>query len=177
MNFDKLEGNIIDAIWEQQLKLGYLKETVRLYYPLSSLERFLDTRSSIEEMGQILQKFAAVVSEKLGGITITNNGERFCIAVPPTGTEYIHNHMDTDGFLADLVETVRKHGCTLDQVLKQFYKHSDQVHVEEIKNGEFDYLVYFETGIPDSYRYCITVEADHIIYHRYTAEDYDDFGF
>ena len=46
-----------------------------------------------------------------------------------------------------------------------------------IRNGEFDYLVYFENGEPDSYRYCITVEADHIIYHRYTKEDYAEFEF
>ena len=35
--FQRLEGNIIDMIAEQQAKLGYLKESVRLYYPLSSL--------------------------------------------------------------------------------------------------------------------------------------------
>lgn len=177
MNCGKLERNIIDAIEEQQLKLGYLKETVRLYYPLSSLNRFLGTDCGTEEMKQKLQAFVADTREHLGGVTITNKGERFCIAVPPDGTEYIHNHMNADGFLADLIGTVRKHGAVLDEVLEQFYKHSKQVRVEKMENGEFDYLVYFENGEPDNYRYCISVEAEHVIYHRYTAEDYEEFGF
>lgn len=177
MNYNKLEGNIIDAIEEQQLKLGYLKETVRLYYPLSSLNRFFDTVCGVEEMKLKLREFSGNTKEQLGGVTITNKGERFCIAIPPDGAEYIHNHMNAESFLTDLIETVRRHGSTLEEVLGQFYKHSDRVHVEEVKNGEFDYLVYFEDGVPDSYRYCITVEADHVIYHRYTAEDYEEFGF
>ncbi|MDE6626100.1 MAG: YchF/TatD family DNA exonuclease [Lachnospiraceae bacterium] len=175
--FNKLENNIIDAIEEQQLKLGYLKETVRLYYPLSSLNRFLDTQNSVEQMKSALQLFSAATRNRLGGVAVTNKGERFCIAIPPEGTEYIHKHMGTGGFLADLVATVAKEGSTLEDVLRQFYKYSKQVHVEEMKNGEFDYLVYFENGDPDSYYYCITVEESHIIYHRYTKADYEEFGF
>ena len=37
MRFEKLEQNIIDMIKEEQAKLGYRKESIRLYYPLSSL--------------------------------------------------------------------------------------------------------------------------------------------
>lgn len=177
MDCEKLERNIIDVIEEQQLKLGYLKETVRLYYPLSSLNRFLGTDWKIEEMKQKLQAFAEDTRECLGGVIITNKEERFCIAVPPEGIEYIHNHMNAEGFLADLIGIVKRHRATLDEVLQQFYKHSKQVHVEKVENGEFDYLVYFENGEPDSYRYCISVEAEHVIYHRYTVEDYEEFGF
>ena len=32
-----LENNLIDIIKEEQAKLGYRKEKIRLYYPLSSL--------------------------------------------------------------------------------------------------------------------------------------------
>ncbi|MCM1497058.1 MAG: DUF3877 family protein [Clostridium sp.] len=172
-----LEQNIIDTIEEQQLKLGYLKETVRLYYPLSSLNRFLDTHNRVEYMKPLLQKFSEVTRSRLGGVTVTNRGERFCIAIPQQGTEYIHKHMKTDGFLADLIAAVAKEGSTLEDVLAPFYRYSDQVHVEEMKNGEFDYLVYFEDGKPDSYYYCITVEEKHVIYHRYTKADYEEFGF
>ena len=34
---DALKKSIVDAIEEGQLKLGYREETIRLYYPLSSL--------------------------------------------------------------------------------------------------------------------------------------------
>lgn len=33
MKFDKLEQNIIDMIKEEQAKLGYRRENIRLYYP------------------------------------------------------------------------------------------------------------------------------------------------
>lgn len=36
MRFEKLEQNIIDMIKEEQAKLDYRKESIRLYYPLSS---------------------------------------------------------------------------------------------------------------------------------------------
>lgn len=177
MNYGALEQNIIDMIEEQQLKLGYLPETVRLYYPLSSLNRFLGIESSVEGMTGHLLKFSAQTKERLGGVVVSNQGERFCIAVPPKGAEYIHTHQRSKGFLTDLINTVQRHGCTLEEVLDQFYKYSKHVHMEKMNNGEFDYLVYFEDGVPDSYRYCLSVEECHIIYHRYTLEDYEEFGF
>lgn len=177
MDYSRLKDNIIEVIEEQQLKLGYLKETVRLYYPLSSLNRFLGVKEGVEEMQMLLENFVLDVKDCFGKVVVTNEGERFCIAIPQEGAEYIHNHMDTDGFLCDLLAAVTRHGSTLEDVLAQFYRHSAHVRVEEIRNGEFDYLVYFENGEPDSYRYCITAEADHIIYHRYTKEDYEEFGF
>lgn len=177
MDYSRLKNNIIEVIEEQQLKLGYLKETVRLYYPLSSLNRFLGVRKQAEAMRQLLQDFVTDEKDCFGNVVVTNEGERFCIAIPPEGVEYVHDHMDTGGFLSDLIAAVTRYGSTLEDVLAPFYKHSGQVRVEKIRNGEFDYLVYFENGKPDSYRYCITVEAEHIIYHRYTKEDYEEFGF
>lgn len=177
MNFKKLENNIIDLIEEQQFKLGYLKETVRLYYPLSSLNNFLEVKCNVEEMGELLQQFSEKSQGDLGKVGITNSGERFCIAVPPTGAEYVYTRLDKNGFLAQLIDTVRNHNCTFEQVLKVFHNHSDKVHIDKMANGEFDYLIYFEDGNPDDYRYCIAVEGNHVTYHRYTLEDYVEFGF
>lgn len=177
-NFENLKRNIIDSIEEQQLKLGYLKETVRLYYPLSSLNRFLQVDLSADAMLKLMQEFGNWSEDELGGVSITTGREkRFCIAVPPAGAEYVHEHLQTNAFLADLIETVRTHGSTWDDVLAIFQKHSDAVHVEEMDNGEFNYLVYFKDGKPDDYRYCIAVEGHHVTYHRYTPADYEEFGF
>ncbi len=38
---DRLTQNIIDQVKEGQLKLGYVKETVRLYYPLTDFDYVL----------------------------------------------------------------------------------------------------------------------------------------
>lgn len=177
MQFEMLENNIIDMIEEQQLKLGYLDETVRLYYPLSSLNRFLNTEGGEDMMMKHLERFANEVEDRLGKIDISHKADRFCVAVPPIGAKYVHDRLNTDGFLARFIATVGKHGCTLDNVFAVFRAYSDCVHIEKVDNGEFDYLVYFEDGKPDDYRYCITNEMCHVIYHRYTKADYEDFGF
>ncbi len=174
MDFSRLEMNLIDMMKEQQLKLGYMKETVRLYYPLLSLNRFFGTDYKIEEMTSILEAFCVEMKEKLGEIKVSNKEERFCLVIPPEGSEYVHEHMRDNEFIADFINIVGKHGCTMEEILQQFYNHSDKVHVEKMEQEEFDYLVYFEDGEPDNYRYCITDEGCHIIYHRFMVEDYED---
>ena len=42
MDYQKLENSLIDVIKEEQAKLGYRKEEIRLYYPLGSLNHFFD---------------------------------------------------------------------------------------------------------------------------------------
>jgi hypothetical protein len=79
--------------------------------------------------------------------------------------------------LYDFIDTVSRHQVSIEEVIDQFQNYSDCVHVEKVTHGEFDYLVYFEDGKPDSFRYCLTQEEGHIIYHRFTAEDYEDFHF
>lgn len=40
MGYDKLERNLIDIIKEEQAKLGFFKEDIRLYYPAFFPESF-----------------------------------------------------------------------------------------------------------------------------------------
>lgn len=174
MTFTKLEKNICDVIKEGQVKLGYQKETVRLYYPLSALNRFLNTDFDVEEMIKALNEFTAEIEEKLGCVNISNKKERFCFMLPPEASEYVHQNTESEGFLYDFIETVSRHGVSIEDVIHQFEKYSDCVHIERADHGEFDYLVYFEDGVPDEFRYCLTDEGGHIIYHRFTIEDYND---
>ena len=58
MDYHKLERSLMDVVKEEQAKLGYRKEEIRLYYPLSSLNHFFDTQADAEEMEQILKGFA-----------------------------------------------------------------------------------------------------------------------
>ena len=50
MNIEKLEKNLRDLILEEQVKLGYRKELLRLYYPLSSLNHLLEVDCTEKEM-------------------------------------------------------------------------------------------------------------------------------
>ena len=151
MNFKKLENNLLDMIQEQQVKIGYMSGVTRFYYPLQSLNRLLGTASS-------------------------KNG-RFCITLPPQASDYVHENRKPSEFLVRFIGTVARHGCTLDEVMDVFHAYSDHVHVEKTTGTGFDYLVYFEDGIPDDYRYCLSLEGEHMIYHKFTPEDYEDFGF
>ena len=77
MTYHRLENSIIDVIKEEQAKLGYRKEEIRLYYPLSSLDHFFETEADAEEMKKILAGFGAYTKEKLGNVLVSNKGDRF----------------------------------------------------------------------------------------------------
>ena len=59
MYFDRLEKNLIDIIKEEQAKLGFRKEAIRLYYPLSSLNHFFEAEDSEAEMSRLRLKKTA----------------------------------------------------------------------------------------------------------------------
>ena len=176
-DFSKLEKNICEIVKEEQIKLGYRKEKIHLYYPLKSLNRLLRKDCTVREMLSVLEQFIKQVEEKLGKIEISNEKERFCFTLPEKTAEYIHENYDENLFLTEFIQTVQKHGISIDDVKKIFLKYSKKVHMEKVTHGEFDFLIYFEDGKPDDFRYCLTDEGGHIIYHRFTVEDYEDFGF
>jgi hypothetical protein len=177
MNTARLEKNISDVIKEEQVKLGYRSENIRLFYPLQSLNRFLQTELGENEMEACLVEFCRELEPKFGRIAVSHEGGRFCFHLPPRAADYVHAHTPQSGFLYDFIETVGTHGVTIDDVLAVFRRYSDRVHVERVSHGEFDVLVYFEDGEPDDFRYCLTDEGAHVIYHRFTVEDYEDFHF
>lgn len=177
MNTEKLFFNIVAVIEEGQLKLGYRPETIRLYYPLDSLNLFLGTQLDAQGMMGALGAFAAQHAEQLGEVTVSRKGKRFCLAVPPEGAAYVDAGTDKNGFLAKFIAMIARHGTKIEEVIALFEAHSSCVCVHELHNGEFDYLIRFEDGKPDAFYYCITDEGCHLTYHRFTREDYEAFGF
>lgn len=77
MKFDKLEQNIIDMIKEEQAKLGYRRENIRLYYPLSSLVHLTGEKLGEQEMLALLTEFGKKTKTCLGGVTVAAKKERF----------------------------------------------------------------------------------------------------
>ena len=177
MNFKKLENNLLDMIQEQQVKIGYMSGVTRFYYPLQSLNRLLGTELTEEEMQHAMEKFSDHACDRLGKVTASSKNGRFCITLPPQASDYVHENRKPSEFLVHFIGTVARHGCTLDEVMDVFHAYSKHVHVEKTTGTGFDYLVYFEDGIPDDYRYCLSLEGEHMNYHKFTPEDYEDFGF
>lgn len=177
MDYHKLEQSLIDVVKEEQAKLGYRKEEIRLYYPLSSLNHFFGTEADAEEMTQMLAGFAEDTKDRLGNVQSSHKGDRFCFYIPEQGAEYVHEHMAENEFIRELVELVGRHGCTMEEIQKLFAAQGKEIHTEPIDNGEFDLLIRFENDAEDPYYYCFKDEGCHIIYHRFLPEDYADFGF
>lgn len=177
MNYKRLEKNIIDNIKEAQIKLGFDNRPMSLNYAESSLKNLLGT----DNVESALEDFSVSVADRLGEITFRKIKIGFCVTVSEKGTSYV-NSLDRFEFIEEFVNTVRKHGISIDDVIAVFKKYSDNVVIEEKHNGEFDYLIYFADGVPDDYYYCITLEEEidghiHITYHRFIKEDYEEFSF
>lgn len=176
-DFQALEKNIIDIIKEEQIKLGYQRETIRLYYPMESINHLLGMDYSLAELLAVLEQFSSFVSTRLGKVAHSNEKMRFCFVVPPDGVTYVHEKVEDNPFLIEFIEKINNHNCTLDEIMKVFHRYSNQVICKEMNNGEFDYFIYFKDEYPDSYIYCLKFENNHVIYHRFTKADYRDFDF
>lgn len=117
------------------------------------------------------------IKETLGDIKVTSKKERFCFHIPEEGSSYVHENTKPNEFIKELVEIVGKHGCKMQDIIALFRQYNKDISVEEISNGEFDYLICFPEGHEDSYYYCFHDEGCHIIYHRFLPADYEDFDF
>ena len=124
-----------------------------------------------------LQEMPDFIKETLGDIKVTSKKERFCFHIPEEGSDYVHENTNPNEFIKELVEIVGKHGCKMEDIIALFKQHDKNVFVEEIHNGEFDYLIRFSQENEDPYYYCFHDEGCHIIYHRFLPEDYEDFEF
>ncbi len=177
MGFKRLEKNLIDIIKEEQAKLGFRKEEIRLYYPLISLNHFFEADDDVDEMQTRLEQFPEEVEKKLGDICVTHKKDRFCLHIPEQGSVYVHEHMAENEFIKKLVELMMNHGIKKEDILAIFQKEAKDIRVGDMHNGEFDFWVRFPEENEDEYYYCFKDEGCHMIYHRFLPEDYADFGF
>lgn len=174
MNDAKLKENIFYLIKEEQIKLGYKKEAIRLYYPLQSLNRLLDTELDENGMKSVLESFAEGMKAEVGEIRISCEKGRFCFFLSDSFSEYVYLHTEQSGFLYDFIAAISKHNVSVEEIADQFRKYSSKVCVEKMEQGDFDYVIYFEDGQPDGFLYCLKNEDGHMTYHRFTVEDYKE---
>ena len=104
MNYNRLETSLIDVIKEEQAKLGYMKEKISLYYPLSSLNHFFGNETDAAGMMEILKDFPSYIEEKFGEVAVSHRGDRFCFTVSEKASEYVHNNMKENEFIKALIE-------------------------------------------------------------------------
>ena len=161
----------MDQVKELQIKLGYAKETVRLYYPLSSLEMLVGTSADL--IGELNDEIS-LQNCGLGQVKFTLHKSRVEVNIPPEGTEYVHQHVEASAFLVDLIDLFQKHHhCEMEDVRAVFARHGNYVSEKMPEGTDFDYVMYFEDQTVDEYYYCIKMEMGHTIYHRFMREDYE----
>ena len=173
LDFLSLKNNLIEVTKEAQIKLGYTKDSIGFYYPLASLNSLLDSDLDEKAMCEALQEFSVFAQKELGNISISREKKRFCIKIPKEGVEYVYKTYSDTGFLTDFIMTIGKCHLHFDDILQVFRQYSDCVVYEKMDSEDFDYVIYFEDGKPDDFRYCIKFEACGAIYHRFTKKDYE----
>ncbi len=171
--YERLKENISDMISEEQAKLGYMKEAIRLYYPLSSLCNILEIKTDIEGMLKELSGFSAYIEDQLGEVEISHIKDRFCFFMSPKAAEYIHLNKKESDFIYKLIELIASHDTTMHQIEELFKAQEDECTIENINTEDFDVLIRFKDS-KDKYYYCFKDEGGHIIYHRFLPEDYND---
>ena len=141
-----------------------------------SLNPFFNSSVTADAMEQKLTDFCNFASERLGSISFSYAGDRFCFYLAPEAAEYVHENKEKDVFIFELVKLLQERNTTLDSVITLFQKWDNSCVVEEVDTDEFNILIRF-VNRDDPYYYCFKDEGCHVIYHRYLPEDYVDFGF
>ncbi len=174
MNTERFIKNILDQVKEAQLKLGFARETVRLYYPVSSLNELLRIHEeTAEEIADLLRE-ADAFRDLPGDTRLHTHGGRLEVSVPPETVCLVHEKMEDPAFLKAIIELFAGHHAADRETIKNLFgSFSNHYVMEEMPEGsDFDYVMYFPDKDPDEYYYCIKEEMGHTIYHRFMEEDY-----
>lgn len=166
--FKELEKNIETTIYEGILKLGYNSdEALSIYYDLDLLNYLL--QKDFAENTQCLdylQEFIVYFNPRLNSINISLEKGRFKFTVPKEGIAYIYNENQNNNFLREIIQMVKTHNFTLDDVLTVFRHYSNEFVCEEMSNSEFQYVIYFKDSNIDKFKYCFSFDEMGGYYHR-----------
>lgn len=176
MDIDRLIENLTEQIKEAQLKLGYAKEAIRLYFPIQSMCGLLhmEVRSG-KELVDLLKEEKGFENTVLGNIYFTLcRDDRIEVCIPEIGAVYVYEQVPNPPFLEKVIELFKgNHHLTIEKICECFAAFNNCYKCEKMKpESDFDYVLYFPDHSPDSWYYCIKMEMGHTIYHRFTETDF-----
>ena len=172
--FFMLEQNITHTIYEGLLKIGYQNnENFSIFYDLDLLNYLLKTDFNTNDKCSLyLEDFCNEVAPRLGNLTITVEKKRFKFTVTKDGINNIYNLFDKDDYLKHLIDLVKTHNFTLEDVIDVFRESSHEFICEDSLNAEFQYVIYFVDSNFDPFRYCFSFDQMGGYYHRLLDYDY-----
>ena len=176
LGFQHLERNLEAMIHEGFVKIGYVQgEKISIYYFSDLLSYLLDIDNNedlIRNLTAPLHEFCNYMIDNWGFIHIEREKNRYQFIIPAKGTAYVYEKNKNNTFLSDLIQTLSKNNCTVDDILPVFQKYSNEVVCEQSTHPEFDYVIYFADSNIDEFRYCFTFGELGKYYHRLTEYDY-----
>lgn len=172
-----LEKHILDTMKEWQLKMGNFDTDIRLYYPETSLRRYMEVERDMDS-DILIGKIEAYIVEKmsyLGKVCISAQSDRYCVHISKEGCKYVENNVPMPEFLAGLLEELKVQ--KLDSMVAYFEKYA-AVHntklCKEKDEGDGGTILYFADENVEPYVYCIDQNEFGITYHRFTKEEYEE---
>ena len=147
-----------------------------LYFSVQSMCGLLQIElRSGEELVALLKEEKGFEDTVLGTLHFTLcRDDRIEVCVPEDGTVYVYERVPSLPFLESVIELFKNnHHLTIEKVCECFAKFNNCYICEKMKGGtDFDYVLFFPDHNPDSWYYCIKMEMEHTIYHRFTETDY-----
>lgn len=184
MKETRLAKNICETVYEGQIKLGYRKERIQLYYQLGSMQYLLaDQKTLIEQTGRkeltgkdfdpLIPDLEDQLRTQIGEVKITRQKQRLEIIISAEAVANIYENRKQDTFLEELIQILAQSQTGLTQVMDVFRRKSPDVICEKAPNDEFDYVIYFKDSQIDDFRYCFSFGEMGNYYHRFIPYDYD----
>lgn len=186
-NSTELEQHMIDTVKEWQIKIGYRKEAMNLYYPEESLKDMLGLSCDASEkaLKAALKLFAEKTGKVFGQLKVSEKKGRYCIGIPETGCEYIHKNIPDSEFLQAFLKVITGENPTFEKVRGCFKEAAEtyrEMFAEQDHGTDGMGRVFYFTGegglkTPkeskiDHYVYCVELDDFGMTYHRFDWNDY-----
>lgn len=180
MDTTKLTDHIISTVYEGLIKLGTTgNENYSIYYDLDLVNHLLDA-SYENNQGCYEDLLAAYehpiqISGQESPLTIRISLEkgRFRFTVMASSIPSILSRGESNSFLKEIIELVKSHHFTIEDVKQLFSRYSNDYTCETTNHPEFQYVLYFNQKEINQYKYCFTFDGCcGGYYHRLLDYDY-----
>jgi len=161
MDGNVLFSRVIDTVQETNLKIGDSFGSISLYYPYDGnyvelVEVFRKASADFPDMilEQLPQRVRVIVTEK------------DCARI---------SKMPVRVTIKDMVALIKAH-LSFEEFRERILSLYPDAEIYDSEYPEFDWLLIFPEDL-DRDVYCLTEEMGQITYHRYSEDEFSDFGF
>lgn len=179
INTTRLTNHVISTVYEGLLKLGTTgNESYSIYYDLDLLNYLLGTDYTEKDrcFHDLTDAYSVRIRDTHTAIQISMEKGRFRFTVPASSIPMILSQEEQNSFLRDLIELVKSHHFTIEDVKEVFARTSDDYTCVETNHPEFQYVLYFNHEEINQYKYCFTFDGCGGYYHRLLDYDYQNLA-